>query len=44
MRNLRQDEAFHALTKEAEPQSAYRALEAQAQHFAAKFGITIDDG
>ena len=35
--------AFAALAKEAEPQSAYRVLEAQAQQFAAKLGFPKDD-
>ncbi len=36
--------AVKALAKEAEPQSAYRVLEAQATQFAAKLGITIEEG
>jgi ParB family transcriptional regulator, chromosome partitioning protein len=44
MRHLEQHEAFRTLAKEAEPQSAYRALEAQALHFAGKLGIVIDEG
>jgi len=44
MRHLRQDEAFRTLAKEAERQSGYRALEAQALHFAGKLGIGVDKG
>jgi ParB family transcriptional regulator, chromosome partitioning protein len=35
--------AFTALAKEAEPQNAYRVLEAQARQFAAKLGFAIED-
>jgi ParB family chromosome partitioning protein len=44
MRHLKQDEAFRTLAKEADRQSAYRALEAQALHFAGKLGIGVDEG
>lgn len=37
-------EAVKALAKEAEPQSAYRVLEAQARSFAAKLGFAVEEG
>lgn len=36
--------AFKALAKEADPQSAYRALEEQARCFAGKLGFSIEEG
>ena len=36
-------EAFTALAKEAEPQSAYAVLDGQARQFAAKLGFAIEE-
>jgi ParB family chromosome partitioning protein len=44
LHGLRIHPAFAALSKEAEPQSAYRALEEQAKLFAGKLGFAIEDG
>ena len=44
LKGFRLHEAFAALGKEAEPQSAYRVLEEQARCFAGKLGFEIEEG
>jgi len=44
LKSFRLHEAFIALSKEAEPQSAYRVLEEQARCFAGKLGFEIEEG
>jgi len=44
LKGFRLHEAFAALGKEAETQSAYRVLEEQARCFAAKLGFKIEEG
>jgi ParB family chromosome partitioning protein len=44
LNGLRLHEAFPALSKEAEPQSAYRVLDEQARGFAGKLGLEIEEG
>ena len=44
LKGFRLHEAFAALGKEAEPQSAYRVLEEQARCFAGKLGFAIEEG
>jgi ParB family chromosome partitioning protein len=44
LQGLRLHEAFPALAKEEQPQSAYRVLEEQARWFAAQLGFEIAEG
>lgn len=43
LKGFQPHEAFKALSKEADPQGAYRALEEQARTFAGKLGFTIEE-
>ncbi len=42
LKNLVPHEAVMALAKSAEPQGAYKVIEAQASHFAAKLGFEVE--
>jgi hypothetical protein len=44
LNSFRPHESFKALTKEADPQGAYRVLETQARQFAGRFGFAIEEG
>lgn len=44
LKDFRPHEAFKALAKEADPQSAYRALETKALFFTSVLGFAVEDG